>query len=103
MLKALDSAEKRTLTAIGEFVRSEAQARSPVGVYTDGRVGGNLRDSNDYKVDVANSKVIVGDSAEYAIFVHEGTSRQRSQPWLRNSVFDNVSKIKNLISEMMRL
>lgn len=96
VLKALDNAEERALTAVGEFVRSEAQMRSPVK-------SGALRDSNDYKVEAAEQKVLVGNNMEYGLWVHEGSSRQRSQPWLRSSVMENVSRIKSLISEMMRL
>lgn len=116
VMNALDAAEDRALTAVGEFIRSEAQVRSPVGVYTNpegtytsgkwagrsiGAVGGNLRDSNDYKVD--GKKVMIGNSVDYGIWVHEGTNRQRSQPWLRKSAMDNVSRIKNLISEYLQI
>jgi HK97 gp10 family phage protein len=96
VLRALDTAEERALEAVGTFVRSEAQGRSPVQT-------GNLRDSNDYKVDMADKVVRVGNSVEYAVFVHEGTARSVQQPWLESSVMENVSRIKSLISEMMRL
>lgn len=96
VLNALDQAEDRALTAVGTFVRSEAQVRSPVKT-------GNLRDSNDFKVDNNNRQVVVGNSVEYGLWVHEGTSRNRAQPWLENSVMENVSRIKSLISEMLRL
>lgn len=96
VLNALDDAEERALTAVGEYVRSEAQMRSPVKT-------GALRDSNDYRVEASEQKVLIGNSMDYGLWVHEGSSKQRSQPWLRNSVMDNVSRIKSLISEMMRL
>ncbi|CAM3729832.1 HK97-gp10 family putative phage morphogenesis protein [Mesobacillus zeae] len=96
VLRALDDAEERALTGVGEFVRSEAQARSPVKT-------GELRDSNDYKVVSEEQKVLIGNSTDYGLWVHEGSSRQRSQPWLRSSVMENVSRIKNLIGELMRL
>lgn len=96
VLKALDQAEDRALTAVGTFVRSESQVRSPVKT-------GNLRDSNNFKVDNANHKVMIGNNVEYGLWVHEGTSRNRAQPWLENSVMENVSRIKSLISEMLKL
>lgn len=96
VLRAMDAAEDRALTAVGEFTRSESQVRSPVRT-------GNLRDSNDYQVDMPGKRVIIGNSVDYAEFVHEGTSRQRAQPWLENSVLENVGRIKALISEMMRI
>lgn len=96
VLSAMDAAEQRALTAVGEFVRSESQVRSPVQT-------GNLRDSNDYVVDNHEKTVRVGNSVEYGIFVHEGTANSRPQPWLENSVMENVVRIKSLINEMMRL
>lgn len=96
VLRALDEAEQRALTAVGEFCRSESQVRSPVRT-------GALRDSNDYKVDAREKVVRIGNNIEYGIFVHEGTSRQHAQPWLENSVMENVGRIKSLISEMLRL
>jgi HK97 gp10 family phage protein len=96
VLHAMDVAEDRALTAVGTFVRSEAQARSPVDT-------GNLRDSNDFQVDAPGKKVIIGNSTEYGIFVHEGTSKAHAQPWLENSAMENVTRIKTLINQMMRL
>lgn len=118
VMRALDEAEERALTAVGEFTRSESQVRSPVGQYSNpegvyesgkwagrsiGAVGGNLRDSNDYQVNMEEKTLRIGNSTEYGVFVHEGTSRSRPQPWLENSVMENVSRIKNLVKEMIRL
>lgn len=96
VLSALDAAEDRALTAVGEFTRSESQVRTPVKT-------GALRDSNDYKVDMQEKKVMIGNSMDYGLWVHEGTSKQRSQPWLRSSVMGNVARIKSLIEGYLRL
>jgi len=99
VLRELDDAKEITLTAVGEFVDGQARLNAPVGQYTDGRVGGNLRDSHDYRVDARNDKVMIGNSAEYSLWVHEGTSKSRANPWLENSIMSNVSRIKSLIQQ----
>jgi HK97 gp10 family phage protein len=96
VLHALDAAEQRALTAVGEFCRSESQVRSPVKT-------GALRDSNDYSVNHTEKSVRIGNNIEYGVFVHEGGYHRHQNPWLENAVMENVSRIKSLISEMMRL
>lgn len=100
---ALTKAEEKALESVGIFVRGESQARSPVGVYPkgSGRVGGNLRDSNDYKME--KTTVIVGNNAEYSIYVHEGTFRQKPQKFLEDAVMQNGSKIKSIVERQLRL
>ena len=92
--QALTQAEERALEAVGIFVRGESQARSPVDT-------GNLRDSNDYKLQ--DTTVIIGNNTEYAVYVHEGTSRQRPQKFLEDSVMQNGSKIKSIVERQLRL
>lgn len=96
VLRALDDVEERALTAVGEYGRSEMQMRSPVKT-------GAYRDSQDYRLDMNEKKVMLGNSLDYAIWIEEGSSRQQAQHVIRNSVYDNISRIKSLISEMMRL
>jgi HK97 gp10 family phage protein len=92
--QALTQTEERALEAVGTFVRSESQMRSPVKT-------GNLRDSNDYRVE--KDKVIVGNSVEYAIHVHEGTSRQKEQKFLEGAVMENRERIQSLIEGQLKL
>jgi len=85
----MQQAKDIALTKIGEVVRSEAQLRSPVQT-------GNLRDSNDYRVE--EDSVVVGNSADYSLWVHEGTSRNRAQPFLENAVMENTSKLNHIVT-----
>ena len=88
-------AEQRALEKIGLYVDGVALHRSPVGVYTDGRVGGRLKASWEHEVD--DEKVTVGSNVEYAPFVEFGTSRgQEAQRVLTGSVEENVDEIKNI-------
>ena len=112
--QALTQAEERALKSVGLFVRSESQVRSPVGVYGEktgvytsgamsgkGLVGGNLRDSNEYKLQ--DKTVIIGNTAEYSIYVHEGTYQQRAQKFLEDAVMQNPTKIKAIVERQLRL
>ena len=102
-MSAINQNERKTLKVIGEYTRGLGIANSPVGQYTDGRVGGNLRDSNDYQVRASNHRVIIGNQAEYAVYVHEGTRYQTAQPFLRVPVMQNADKIKGLAEKAMRI
>lgn len=99
VLRAITEAEERALLKVGIFVQGEAQDRSPVGQYDDGRVGGNLRDSNSYQVVASEKKVIVGNSASYAPYVELGTHKMSAQPFLQPSVDENRNRLQQLISE----
>lgn len=102
--KAITKAESRTLKGIGIFVEGEAVARSPVGQYDDGRVGGNLKGSWNHRVDEKDKSVTVGTPVDYAIFVEKGTRRgQKAQNVLTGAAEDNLSKLKKLVGELMKL
>lgn len=120
VLAKLTTVEGRALGAVGEFVRSEAQLRSAVGEH----YGGNLRDSNDYRIDLKRMKVDIGNYAEHAPYVELGTGiyakdgngrttpwvyfneatqsfvttqGQEPKPFLEPSVMENKARIKHLI------
>lgn len=90
--QALDEAEERALLKVGIYVQGESQDRTPVDT-------GNLRDSNNYQVEMSEKKVIVGNHADYALFIHEGTSRMAPRRFLEESVTQNTSRIQELINE----
>jgi HK97 gp10 family phage protein len=101
VLQALTQRENAALEAIGLFVEGEAKLRCPVGVYTNGRVGGNLRGSIDHKVVESEKAVHTGTNVEYAIFVEKGTHKQREQPYLTPAVEENISKIKRITEQYL--
>jgi HK97 gp10 family phage protein len=91
----MDEAKETALTAVGSFVRTEAQVRCVVDT-------GALRDSNDYKTDLENDHVIIGNSQDYAAYVELGTSKNHAQPFLEPAVMENVPRIKRLISDALK-
>lgn len=61
---------------------------------------GKLFDSIDAKVkrDSQNLySVSVGANTNYAKYVHEGTSRLRGRPFIRDAVMDSQKKLKSLL------
>lgn len=114
------------LDTIGVFVSDAAKALTPVADIT----GGNLRLSNGYRVDQSQDQVIVGNSAEYAIYVEKGTGKyaedgtgrktpwaytdektgelvwtegQHPQPFIRPAFENNQAQIKQILKRTMKM
>ena len=95
--KAMDNAKGLMLEAVGRQAVSNVKAVTPVGQYDDGRVGGSLRGSIDYKVQ--DDEVYVGStltSEDYPIYVHDGTRFQASNPYIHNGVMHNLNNLRKL-------
>jgi len=100
------------LAVVGEVVTSAAKNNCPVGVYTNGRVGGRLRSSISWKTqkdeggssgDDSVSKpdklsVKIGTNVEYAKFVELGTKRMKRRAYLRLGLYENRNRIKKIMS-----
>jgi len=92
----LKQAKTRTMEGIGQYVRGEIVVRAPVDT-------GNLRNSYDYRIDTNNDEITWGTPVEYAPYVEMGTYKQSEQPHFRPSVEENMSKIRQLARELMKL
>lgn len=118
IIKRLNENEERALTAVGIYIRGEAQVRAPVDT-------GNLRDSIDYRVMDSRKSVIIGTNVEYAPYVEFGTGRyakggggrktpwvyknrkgqwvwtvgQRPQPYLTPAFEENKQNIRKLLAQ----
>ena len=88
------AADRAALEAMGAACLQVTQPNSPVGVYPpkSGRTGGNLKRSHRYAV--SGDHVDIGVTAHYGGYVHNGTSKQRAQPWLRKHATANENSIK---------
>lgn len=87
----------KTLEAVGIFVTGEAQdelENSPRRVDT-----GNLQNSISHKPSQVEKAVYIGTDVEYALYVHEGTSKMMPNHFLRNAVERNRDQIKNYFEE----
>ncbi|MBU5485964.1 HK97 gp10 family phage protein [Clostridium sp. MSJ-11] len=80
----------KALEEIGKLVTAESQMNTPVDT-------GNLRRSQGYKVN--KDRVEIGSNIDYASFVHEGTSKQKAQPFLKDAVMENIEEIREIAKE----
>lgn len=79
-------ADRICLERIGLAALQVSQPAAP-------KVTGNLQRSHKYAVE--GDSVIVGVTADYGGYVHNGTSRQKAQPWLKDSIQANRDSILN--------
>ena len=92
----LKQAKTRTMEGLGQYVRGEIVVRAPVDT-------GNLRSSYDYRIDTNNDEITWGTPVEYAPHQELGTYRMAAQPHFRPAVEENMSKIRKLAQELMKL
>ena len=78
------AADRACLEAMGVALEQMAKPVCPV-------LTGNLRRSHSHRV--SGDHVDIGVTADYGSAVHNGTSRQRAQPWLRNAAQRNANFI----------
>lgn len=82
------------LEEVGAMLKAEIRSATPVRT-------GNLRDSNDYEV---SEKVLtLYNTAEYSKFVELGTIFQVAQPFMRETIYKNVSKISEIIKSNLKV
>lgn len=87
----LDNSVNEALEEIGRFGTAETQARTPVDT-------GNLRRSEGYKTN-GKDEVDIGTNIEYAEYVHNGTSKQKAQPFIKDAIIQNINEINNIIKK----
>lgn len=80
----VQAANEACLTGMAEALIEVAMPVCPV-------LTGTLKDSHAYRVN--GKEVVVGVSADYGGYVHEGTSRMRQRPWLRIAAAANTRSI----------
>lgn len=87
------------LEAVGLHIEGEAKEElenAPRRIDT-----GNLRNSINHQVEDDEQAVYIGTNVEYAIYVHEGTSRMEANRFLKNAVDRNQDQIKQYIQNAL--
>lgn len=87
-----EDAIRRGLEEVGIMLNKKIKAATPV-------ITGHLRDSNDYEVD--DAVLYLYNTADYAHYVELGTIFQVSQPFIRKTMYDNVSGITKIIKSSL--
>lgn len=104
VIDRMRKANETTLNAVGLAARGYVKTVTPVGQYTDGRVGGSLRSSIDYSVD--DEGVSVGStlmSEDYPIYVHQGTRYMRDQPYIKNGIMSNLQTLRKIAERAYKI
>lgn len=98
-MRALEDALPAALEAVGSHIEGEAKdelSNTPKRIDT-----GNLRNSINYQVKESEKAVYVGTNVEYALYVHEGTSRMDPNRFLKNAVDRNRDQIDRIFKDAM--
>lgn len=87
------------LEAIGIHIEGEAKEElenTPRRIDT-----GNLRNSITHEVSESENAVYVGTNVEYALYVHEGTSKMEANRFLTNAVDRNRDQINQYLMDAL--
>ena len=121
VLAQMDANVERALTAmgikaVGLIVRQmESGYTTPHknrthGTASDGGTHTAIRETGDLMRDVSyevgNSgagTVDVGNSLEYGVFVHEGTSRLESRPYIRDALTNGSEELQRVASAYLKM
>lgn len=121
VLTQMDANVERALTAmgikaVGLIVRQmESGYTTPHknrahGTTSDGGTHTAIRETGDLMRDVSyevgNSgagTVDVGNSLEYGVFIHEGTSRLESRPYIRDALTNGSEELQRVASAYLKM
>lgn len=91
--------------SIAYAVDGEAPSISSYSADNPSKYGGKTPDSGSYSgsapKEASGRSVIIGTNVEYALYVHEGTSRMSPNRFLKNAVERNKDQIDRLIEQAL--
>lgn len=90
---AIDSAVTAAMEEIGLVAEGAAKRLCPVDT-------GRLRNSITHAF-VTDKEIVVGTNVEYAVYVHEGTSRRDGVRFLYDAVANNVNRFNAIMRKHM--
>lgn len=103
VLSAVHGNVVRALTAMGTEAVGQIVRQMQTGYGRPIWQTGNLQRDVSYEVERSGENTVdVGSSLEYALFVHEGTSRMAGRPYIRDGVMNNLDKLKRVASEYLK-
>ena len=88
---------KRALTKSAVLVQTQSMSRTPV-------LTGNLRSSHKFNVSGAGigMQAEISPTANYGIFVHEGTRFMKARPFLKKGAEDSLQTIERFFTEAVQ-
>lgn len=101
VLSAMQTAKKQALTAIGlaaiEKTNDYMQSKYGAPIYQTG----DLMRSIASNVRKADDAVDVGSNLDYAPWVHNGTSRMKARPFLKDAITENGDIWREIAAEVL--
>lgn len=91
---AMKSAVEAALEEIGLVAEGAAKRICPVDT-------GRLRNSITHAL-MGEDSVAIGTNVEYAPYVHEGTSRRKGVPFLREAAQNNKGRFESILRKHMQ-
>lgn len=98
IVKEIATAKERALEKIGIAAEGDV-----VGYITHENIvdTGRLRNSITHRVMNDEDCVYVGTNVEYALYVHEGTSRMKGRPYLTTPISENMKGYRDIVEGEM--
>ena len=77
---------------------------SDVGTHTAIRETGDLMRDVSYEVGNSGAGTVdAGNSLEYGVFIHEGTSRLESRPYIRDALTNGAEELQRVASAYLKM
>lgn len=121
VLAQMDANVERALTAMGikavglivkqmESGYTTPHKNRTHGTTSDGGTHTAIRETGDLMRDVfyevgnsGEGTVDVGNSLEYGVFIHEGTSRLESRPYIRDALINGAENLQQVASAYLKM
>ena len=88
---------KKYINVFGQKLKNDAFVGSDGGTHTAIRDTGELMRDVSYEVERSGKDTVdVGNSLEYGIFIHEGTSRLESRPYIRDALNNGADALEKV-------
>lgn len=83
---------------------AETQSITPVGVYSGGKTGGNLKKSIASEVIEGDKGINLGvtPDAPYGLYVDQGSSKQPAQHFLEDGAMNSIPKITKVAEQVYK-
>jgi len=100
----MDGCRREFCQGIGVLAVAEVQSITPVGVYTNGKVGGNLKKCIVSDVIPGDKGIYIGVTPEapYGKWVDQGSSKQKAQHFLLNGSNNGIPKIIKVAEKLYK-
>ena len=104
VLAAMKDCKHEFCQGIGTLTVAEVQSITPVGVYTGGKVGGNLKKSIVAEVIPGDLGINIGanETAPYAETIEKGLNNHKAQPYLEPGSMNAIPKITNVAKQIYK-